>query len=234
MAKIVSMQKKDSNFLSGLPITSFLHILEQDQQTCSLIVSAEDKRGVLFIKEGELIDAVVDDDIGIEAANIILSWKDATIEMADAEERPRKINTPLTQIVLQATVNQDEALSSTPQQAAESKPESTESRISRLIEKFQSIAGIHQYYLLNLQGEMITQSSQNWKMGDFIAYCLVTGSQIRKNLNAKGPSRIHLSLKTGQSLLIFSGAGMIIGLLLNQNVSADNVLEQLKPAQRTG
>jgi len=154
--------------------------------------------------------------------------------MADAEERPRKINTPLTQIVLQATVNQDEALSSTPQQAAESKPESTESRISRLIEKFQSIAGIHQYYLLNLQGEMITQSSQNWKMGDFIAYCLVTGSQIRKNLNAKGPSRIHLSLKTGQSLLIFSGAGMIIGLLLNQNVSADNVLEQLKPAQRTG
>ena len=234
MAKIVSMQKKDSNFLSGLPITSFLHILEQDQQTCSLIVSAEDKRGVLFIKEGELIDAVVDDDIGIEAANIILSWKDATIEMADAEERPRKINTPLTQIVLQATVNQDEALSSTPQQAAESKPESPESRISRLIEKFQSIAGIHQYYLLNLQGEMITQSSQNWKMGDFIAYCLVTGSQIRKNLNAKGPSRIHLSLKTGQSLLIFSGAGMIIGLLLNQNVSADNVLEQLKPAQRTG
>ena len=234
MAKIVSMQKKDSNFLSGLPITSFLHILEQDQQTCSLIVSAEVKRGVLFIKEGELIDAVVDDDIGIEAANIILSWKDATIEMADAEERPRKINTPLTQIVLQATVNQDEALSSTPQQAAESKPESTESRISRLIEKFQSIAGIHQYYLLNLQGEMITQSSQNWKMGDFIAYCLVTGSQIRKNLNAKGPSRIHLSLKTGQSLLIFSGAGMIIGLLLNQNVSADNVLEQLKPAQRTG
>jgi hypothetical protein len=211
-----------------------LHILEQDQQTCSLIVSAEDKRGILFIKEGELIDAVVDDDIGIEAANIILSWKDATIEMADAEERPRKINTPLTQIVLQATVNQDEALSSTPQQAAESKPESTESRISRLIEKFQSIAGIHQYYLLNLQGEMITQSSQNWKMGDFIAYCLVTGSQIRKNLNAKGPSRIHLSLKTGQSLLIFSGAGMIIGLLLNQNVSADNVLEQLKPAQRTG
>ena len=234
MAKIVSMQKKDSNFLSGLPITSFLHILEQDQQTCSLIVSAEDKSGILFIKEGELIDAVVDDDNGIEAANIILSWKDATIEMADAEERPRKINTPLTQIVLQATVNQDEALSSTPQQAAESKPESTESRISRLIEKFQSIAGIHQYYLLNLQGEMITQSSQNWKMGDFIAYCLVTGSQIRKNLNAKGPSRIHLSLKTGQSLLIFSGAGMIIGLLLNQNVSADNVLEQLKPAQRTG
>jgi hypothetical protein len=80
---------------------------------------------------------------------------------------------------------------------------------------------------------MITQSSQNWKMGDFIAYCLVTGSQIRKNLNAKGPSRILLSLKTGHSLLIFSGAGMIIGLQLNHNVSADNVLEQLKPALRT-
>jgi hypothetical protein len=234
MAKIVSMQKKDSNFLSGLPLTSFLHILEQDQQTCSLIVSAEDNSGILYVKEGELIDAATADNVGIEAANIILSWKDATIEMTDSEERPRKINTPLTQIILQATVNQDEALSGAPQKTAEPKPETPESKIPRLIEMIQSIEGIHEYYLLNLQCEMITQSSRNWKMKDFIAYCLVTGRQIRKNLNAKGPSRILLTLKTGQSLLIFSGAGMIIGLLLNQNVSSDNVLEQLKPALRTG
>ncbi|MBI5593800.1 MAG: DUF4388 domain-containing protein [Deltaproteobacteria bacterium] len=230
MAKIVSMQKKDSNFVSGLPLTAFLQMLEQEQQTCSLFVSAEDKSGILFIKEGELIDAVADDVIGIEAANIILSWKDATIEMTDAEERTRKIHTPLTHIILQAAVKQDEALSGTPQQITEPKTQSPKSKVSRLIEKFQSIAGIRQYYLLNLQGEMIIQSGQNWKMGDFIAYCILTGSQIRKNLNAKGPSRILLSLKTGQNLLIFSGAGMIIGLLLNQNVSADNILEQLKPA----
>ena len=233
MAKIVSMQKKDSNFVSGLPLTAFLQMLEQEQQTCSLFVSAEDKSGILFIKEGELIDAVADDVIGIEAANIILSWKDATIEMTDAEERTRKIHTPLTHIILQAAVKQDEALSGTPQQTAETKAQSPKSKISRLIEKFQSITGIRQYYLLNLQGEMITQSGQNWKMGDFIAYCILTGSQIRKNLNAKGPSRILLSLKTGQNLLLFSGAGMIIGLLLNQNVSADNVLEQIKSVLNT-
>ena len=230
MAKVVSMQKKDSNILSGLPLTSFLQILEQDQQTCSLIVSVEDKSGILFVKDGELIDAVVDDDTGIEAANIILSWKEATIEMTESEERTRKINTPLTHILLQATVKRDEVLSATPLQASEFKPESPESRISRLVERFQSIAGIDEYYLLNLKGVMITQSSQNWKMGDFITYCLVTGSQIRKNINAKGPSRILLTLKSGHSLLIFSGAGMIIGLLLNQNVSADNVVEQIKTA----
>ena len=230
MAKIVSMQKKDNNFVSGLPLTAFLQMLEQEQQTCSLFVSAEDKSGILFIKEGELIDAATDDIIGIEAANNILSWKDATIEMTDAEERTRKIHTPLTHLILQAAIKQDEAMHSTLQQAALSQPESSESRISRLVEKFQSIAGIRQYYLLNLQGGMIIQSCQNWKMGDFIAYCIMTGSQIRKNLNAKGPSRIVLTLKTGQNLLIFSGAGMIIGLLLNQNVSADNVIDQLKPA----
>ena len=228
MGKIVSIQKKDSNTLSGLPLTSLLHILEQDHQTCTLIVSKEDNRGVLFFKDGELIDAEVEDKIGIEAANIILSWKEATIEMTDFEERDRKINTPLTQVMLQATVNRDEALANTPQQTAESKPESHEMLLSRIIEKFQSIDGIHEYYLLNLQAEMITQSDQNWKMRDFIAYCLVTGRQIRINLNAKGPSRILLSMKTGHSLLIFSAAGMIIGLLLNQNISSDNILMQLK------
>lgn len=232
MAKIVSMQKKDSNFVSGLPLTAFLQMLEQEQQTCSLFVSSEGRSGILFIKEGELIDAVADDVIGIEAANIILSWKDSTIEMTDSEERVRNINTPLTHIILQAAVKQDEALYNPPQQSAESKAESATSRISRLVEKFKSIAGIREYYLLNLQGEMIIQSSQNWKMGDFIAYCIVTGSQIRKNLNTKGPSRILLTLKTGQNLMIFSGAGMIIGLLLNQNVSADNILEQLKSVLR--
>jgi len=233
MAKIVSMQKKDSNFVSGLPLTAFLQMLEQEQQTCSLFVGSGDKSGILFIKEGELIDAVADDVIGIEAANIILSWKDTTIEMTDAEERARNIHSPLTHIILQAAVKQDEAMTIKPEPATVLKPESLETRISRLVEKFQSIAGIRQYYLLNLQGEMITQSGQNWKMGDFIAYCIMTGSQIRKHLNTKGPSRIVLSLKTGQNLLIFSGAGMIIGLLLNQNISVDNVLEQLKPVLRT-
>ena len=94
MGKIVSMQKKDSNSLSGLPLTSFLHILEQDHQTCTLIVSKEDNSGILFIKEGELIDAEAEDIIGIEAANIILSWKDATIEMTDFEERTGRLTRP--------------------------------------------------------------------------------------------------------------------------------------------
>ncbi len=125
MAKIVSMQKKDGNFLSGLPLASFLQILDQDRQTCTLIVSAEDKKRILFIKECEIIDAKEDDNSGIDAANNILSWKEATIEITDLEERPRKIDTPNANHP-SGDRESGSALANTPQQLAESRPESHE------------------------------------------------------------------------------------------------------------
>ncbi len=236
MAKIVPMQKKDSSFISGLPLAAFLQMLEQERQTCSLLITSDDKHGTLFIEDGELIDAATNDLGGIEAANVIISWKDTTIEMTDIEERPRKINAPLTHILLQSAIKQDEAVASSPppQQAGRQvKQEEANPAVPRLIDAIKGISGVRHYYLLNRQGEMIVQSSQNGKMGDFIAYCIVSGSQIRKKLNAKGPSRILISLKTGQVLLIFSGVGMIIALLLKENISADNVLEQLRPVLKT-
>ncbi len=238
MAKIVPMQKKDSSFISGLPLAAFLQMLEQERQTCSLIITSDNKQGTLFIEDGELIDAATDDLGGIEAANVIISWKDATIEMTDSEDRTRKIDAPLTHILLQSAIKQDEA-SAPPQSktASSEKPAvvtlDDNPGMGRLINAIKSIPGVCHYYLLNRQGEMLVQSSQNWKMGDFIAYCIVSGSQIRKKLNAKGPSRILITLKTGQVLLIFSGVGMIIALLLKENISADNVLEQLRPALKT-
>lgn len=92
-----------------------------------------------------------------------------------------------------------------------------------------SLRGIRHYYFLNRQGNVITQSSQTLKLGDFITYCIVSGIQMRKVLDARGPSRIQLVFQNGETLLILPGAGMIIGLLLDGMSPVDEIVEQLRP-----
>jgi len=86
------------------------------------------------------------------------------------------------------------------------------------------------YFILNRQGKVITQSSRNQKVGDFITYCVVSGIQMRKVLKVKGPHRIHMVLDNGDSMLIVPGGGMIIGLLLDENGSPAAVTSGLRQA----
>ena len=84
--------------------------------------------------------------------------------------------------------------------------------------------------ILQEDGLVIAQSSRKQKLGDFITYCIVSGIQMRKILGAKGPNRINLNLENGDILLIIPGAGMIIGLLLEENASVSEVTDTLRPA----
>jgi hypothetical protein len=71
------------------------------------------------------------------------------------------------------------------------------------------------------------------KLGDFITYCIVSGIQMRKALDAKGPSRIQLVMESGETLLIVPGAGMIIGLLLDEHAEVNDVADLLRPVLST-
>ena len=77
---------------------------------------------------------------------------------------------------------------------------------------------------------MVTQSSKNQKIGDFITYCIVSGIQIRKSLDVRGPHRIRLEMENDEVLLILPGAGMIIGLLLDEYASIQDITARLRPA----
>ena len=74
-------------------------------------------------------------------------------------------------------------------------------------------------------GDPITQK----KMADFITYSVVSGIQMRKALHVKGPHRIQLDLENGEMLLVFPGAGMIIGLQLDGEASVSKITATLRP-----
>jgi len=238
------MARKNDNAggrIGGVSLASFLQMLEQETKTCTLVVEADGREGRLFLVEGTLIDADCEGVVGQEAVYKLLSWEDPSFRITEVEDRLQRITLPLAHILLQAATMLDEAQDEEEQDGDSGGRKTTSDPFSspavqnnpslrRLLETIIAIPEVRHYYLLNRQGKVVVQSSQNKKMADLITYSVVSGIQMRKALQVKGPHRIQLDLDNGDMLLIFPGAGMIICLQLDGDASVSKVAATLRPA----
>ena len=220
--------------VDGVSLASYMQMLEQERKSCTLNVISADNEGFFYFHEGQLIDAQCFGASGLAAAYEILSWENPQFSISGKEDRIHKIIQPLTQILLKAATFKDEAnetaskKGSVMAKAAVDPAIQDNPKILRLVEKLSAIPGVRHYYLLSRQGKMITQSSKNRKIGDFIAYSLVSGIQMRQALETKALYRIRIMLADGCMLLIIPGGGMIIGLMLEENTSETSVVSRLR------
>ena len=83
--KIVKTLKKkaEGGSLHNVSLETFLQLIEMEQQTCTLRVTEKKghKMGVLFFKDGELMNARIGDRQGKEAAYEILSWSGVSLSI---------------------------------------------------------------------------------------------------------------------------------------------------------
>ncbi len=232
-----SKQEHEGGRIEGVSLASFLQLLEQERKSCTLIVSAGDREGRFYFEEGVLVDADSSGESGQDAASAILSWSRPSFCVARAEDRMRRINLPLAHILLSAAQIYDESRQDMP--ATQPQPAKKcadvagycyeDQEVERLVQTILAVPGVHHYFILDRHGKVVAQSSRQLKLADFITYCIVSGIQMRNRLKVKGPHRIHLLLDNGESLLIMPGAGMIIGLLLDEYSSAGDIEDQLRP-----
>ena len=228
---------RESAQLGGVSLASFLQMLEQERKSCTLIVQADGESGNFYFDEGVLIDAECGGEAGAEAVYTLLTWSNPSFRVSDPEDRLCRIKLPLAHLLLNAATRQDEQRHEQRKNKTGSENNPMEApgvknnpALQKLVETIVSISEVKHYYLLSRQGKMIVQSSKNNKIPDFITYCVVSGIQMRKALDAKGPHRIRLVLKNGEVLLILPGAGMIIGLQLIPNASVAEITAKLRPA----
>ena len=96
------------NVSSGI----FLQLVEMEQKTCTIHLEDKisGKKGVLFFRDGELLDSKVDDLQGEDAAYEIFSWAQVNLSIQnDCALKEKRINSDMQQIVLEAARRQDEA-----------------------------------------------------------------------------------------------------------------------------
>ncbi len=96
-------------YITGVSLSSFLQLLELDKKSCTLTIHAGSKMGVMYFRDGELLDASAMGLHGSEAAYAIVSWKNVEIEIENScSVTEGKITETLGFILLEGCRRKDE------------------------------------------------------------------------------------------------------------------------------
>lgn len=101
----------DGGTLRHFTATTFMQLVEMEQRTCTLRMMDNQtrKQGVLFFRQGHLLDARLGNVRGEEAAYEILSWDKASLTIQNqCVIRSAKITTELTELLLESMRRKDE------------------------------------------------------------------------------------------------------------------------------
>lgn len=112
--KILSTLRKESEggTLHSVSSGMFLQLIEMEEKTCTIrIVDQTSKmRGILFFKNGELLDARVKGKKGEAAAYEIFSWDEVSLSIEnECAQKQKTIHSELQSILLEAMRLKDEA-----------------------------------------------------------------------------------------------------------------------------
>lgn len=105
-------KESDGGTLHGVSSGMFLQLMEMEEKTCTIRLTdrTSGRSGVLFFKDGELLNARVDKHQGIDAAYIIFSWDEVTLSIQnECPQKENKINSDLQPIILEAMRLKDES-----------------------------------------------------------------------------------------------------------------------------
>ena len=95
--------------LRGISISAFLQMIELEDKNCTIQVSSGGKKGALYCRNGDLIDAEIDALVGKEAAFEILGMENPLIVVDyQLEERESRIEVPLMSLLLESGRMKDE------------------------------------------------------------------------------------------------------------------------------
>lgn len=104
-------RESDGGTLRGFTLGTFVQLVEAEQKTCTIRAyhrySAQ--KGVLFFRDGELLDARINGVTGIDAAYAILSWDDVSLSIENhCAKQNKEIDADLQAILLEAMRQKDE------------------------------------------------------------------------------------------------------------------------------
>lgn len=131
------INKHSDGHLKGIMLFSFLQLLQVEKKTCVLKVAADGKKGLLYFSKGELIDAAFEKKVGEEAAEEIVCWDEAEIEIVKVSKKlNHRIQRPLQNILMDAAQKKDEAHLNAGAEVANQRSDDAEEYVSERIEEF--------------------------------------------------------------------------------------------------
>ncbi|MDY7030748.1 MAG: response regulator [Thermodesulfobacteriota bacterium] len=109
--KMILQRESEGGILHDISSGMFLQLMDMERKTCTIRLNDKQsgKHGVLFVKEGALIDARVGSIQGTVAAYEILSWDEANLSIQNAcFNKKKRIENDLQAVLLEAMRLKDE------------------------------------------------------------------------------------------------------------------------------
>jgi CheY-like chemotaxis protein len=109
-------READGGTLHGVSSGMFLQLIEMEQKTCTIRIadSRNEKQGVLYFRDGDLLDARINGLKGEKAAHEIFSWDEVTLSIQNGcPLTEKRIQGELQAILLEAMRLKDEARQTT-------------------------------------------------------------------------------------------------------------------------
>ena len=95
--------------IKGISLDSFLQMVQMERTTCTLKIVHGQRQGLIYVLEGELIDADYEKMAPFEAACHIISWLDPIIEIDNRCDRSENlIKQPLMHVLMEGLRLRDE------------------------------------------------------------------------------------------------------------------------------
>ena len=89
--------------IRGVSLPSFLQMMELEDRSCSLNITAKGRTGWLYLRKGTPITAKFGELTGRQAALQILTWKNVTIDIDySITDYPREITKPLMSLIMES------------------------------------------------------------------------------------------------------------------------------------
>ncbi len=107
---ITGLAGPSKGYITGVSLSSFLQLIEIDKKTCTLTIHAGSKNGILYFRDGNLLDASFRNFNGGDAAYTIVSWTNVEIEIDNScLATEQNIEKPLGFILLEGSRRKDES-----------------------------------------------------------------------------------------------------------------------------
>ena len=246
--------------VSGVSLSSFLQLLELDRKTCTIMARAGKRVGLLFFKNGSLINAYAEPLAGLDAAFEIISWDQAEIEIHNfCRNRKQTIDAPLGFILIEGARLSDErgdqpvqgpglpeeaddefaqlddldfATAPAPPSTAAMAQALSQGGKATLEETLSGAQGVNRMVLVAKDGTAKLQRNiDNKEFKPFVTYVAVAADKIRGILGyAELPSHIILTQEKGEQLLIIPGPELSVGIEVQPGISPLKIVAAIGPA----
>jgi len=100
-------EHKPDGIIQGLNLSSLLQLMAWEHKSCTVVVGSEHGIGMLYMQEGQLIQASFKELEGLEAAYKILEWKQSHVEFTDICRANKTINIPLAELLINAAMHKN-------------------------------------------------------------------------------------------------------------------------------